>query len=317
MDSLPKRKQNRLTGYDYSQPGCYFVTICAKNRRYLFWDEFDWRVGADIIRPHTIPLSLYGRIIKNVIEQIPVRYPGASVEKYIIMPNHIHLLLRISVSNGRIISAPTYGVPTIIGQMKRAASKQAQTGLWQKGYHDHIIRSEADYLRIWDYIDTNPAKWREDCYYCQAEGGDLIVKHTYLFRPGRWRAEGTYYDEADRALPLTGWSEVLRTQQQWTLDGALEVQLPTPLRFTNRYQLRETNFPQTLAWESYNPALGTLTGTFEVVGPNLLSQYRSSDGVYSGFEILTLQADGSYQNTGLSLKSGRRMSAWTALLRAE
>ena len=53
--------------------------------------------------------------------------------------------------------------------MKRAASKQAQTGLWQKGYHDHIIRSEADYLRIWDYIDTNPAKWREDCYYCQAE----------------------------------------------------------------------------------------------------------------------------------------------------
>ena len=169
MDSLPKRKQNRLTGYDYSQPGCYFVTICAKNRRYLFWDEFDWRVGADIIRPHTIPLSLYGRIIKNVIEQIPVRYPGASVEKYIIMPNHIHLLLRISVSNGRMISAPTYRVPTIIGQMKRAASKQAQTGLWQKGYHDHIIRSEADYLRIWDYIDTNPAKWREDCYYCQAE----------------------------------------------------------------------------------------------------------------------------------------------------
>lgn len=40
---------------------------------------------------------------------------------------------------------------------------------WQRGYHDHIIRSEADYLRIWDYIDTNPAKWREDCYYCQAE----------------------------------------------------------------------------------------------------------------------------------------------------
>ena len=174
MDSRPKRKPNRLTGYNYSQPGCYFVTICAKNRRYLFWDEFDWRVGADIIRPHTIPLSLYGRIIKNVIEQIPVRYPGASVEKYIIMPNHIHLLLRISVSNGRMISAPTYRVPTIIGQMKRAASKQAQTGLWQKGYHDHIIRSEADYLRIWDYIDTNPAKWREDCYYCQAEGTILL-----------------------------------------------------------------------------------------------------------------------------------------------
>ena len=42
--------------------------------------------------------------------------------------------------------------------------------IWQKGYHDHIVRGEADYLRIWNYIDTNPAKWREDCYYCQNEG---------------------------------------------------------------------------------------------------------------------------------------------------
>ena len=143
------------------------------------------------------------------------------------------------------------------------------------------------------------------------------MTHTYVFCSGRWRAEGTYYDETGRSFPLTGWSEVLRTQKQWTLDGALEVQFQTPLRFTNRYQLRETTLPQSLVWESHNPALGTLTGTFEVVGSNILSQYRSPDGVYSGFEILTLQTDGSYQNTGLSLKSGRRMSAWTALLRAE
>lgn len=309
MDSLPKRKQNRLTGYDYSQPGCYFVTICSRDREHLFGCV----VGADVlIGPH-VQLSEIGAIVEQTISQIP------SVDKYIVMPNHVHILLRLPVANNGPMgtSAPTQSVPWIVRYLKRTVTMACGKTVWQRGYHDHIIRSEADYLRIWDYIDTNPAKWREDCYYCQAEGGDLIVKHTYLFRPGRWRAEGTYYDEADRALPLTGWSEVLRTQQQWTLDGALEVQLPTPLRFTNRYQLRETNFPQTLAWESYNPALGTLTGTFEVVGPNLMSQYRSSDGVYSGFEILTLQADGSYQNTGLSLKSGRRMSAWTALLRAE
>lgn len=309
MDSLPKRKPNRLTGYDYSQPGCYFVTICSRDREHLFGCV----VGADVlIGPH-VQLSEVGAIVEQTISQIP------SVDKYIVMPNHVHILLRLPVANNGPMgtSAPTQSVPWIVRYLKRTVTMACGKTVWQRGYHDHIIRNEADYLRIWDYIDTNPAKWREDCYYCQAEGGDLIVKHTYLFRPGRWRAEGTYYDEADRALPLTGWSEVLRTQQQWTLDGALEVQLPTPLRFTNRYQLRETNFPQTLAWESYNPALGTLTGTFEVVGPNLLSQYRSSDGVYSGFEILTLQADGSYQNTGLSLKSGRRMSAWTALLRAE
>lgn len=309
MDSLPKRKPNRLTGYDYSQPGCYFVTICSRDREHLFGCV----VGADVlIGPH-VQLSEVGAIVEQTISQIP------SVDKYIVMPNHVHILLRLPVANNGPMgtSAPTQSVPWIVRYLKRTVTMACGKTVWQRGYHDHIIRNEADYLRIWDYIDTNPAKWREDCYYCQAEGGDLIVKHTYLFRPGRWRAEGTYYDEADRALPLTGWSEVLRTQQQWTLDGALEVQLPTPLRFTNRYQLCETNFPQTLAWESYNPALGTLTGTFEVVGPNLMSQYRSSDGVYSGFEILTLQADGSYQNTGLSLKSGRRMSAWTALLRAE
>lgn len=309
MDSLPKRKQNLLTGYDYSQPGCYFVTICSRDREHLFGCV----VGADVlIGPH-VQLSEIGAIVEQTISQIP------SVDKYIVMPNHVHILLRLPVANNGPMgtSAPTQSVPWIVRYLKRTVTMACGKTVWQRGYHDHIIRNEADYLRIWDYIDTNPAKWREDCYYCQAEGGDLIVKHTYLFRPGRWRAEGTYYDEADRALPLTGWSEVLRTQQQWTLDGALEVQLPTPLRFTNRYQLCETNFPQTLAWESYNPALGTLTGTFEVVGPNLMSQYRSSDGVYSGFEILTLQADGSYQNTGLSLKSGRRMSAWTALLRAE
>ena len=309
MDSLPKRKPNRLTGYDYSQPGCYFLTICSKDREHLF----GYVVGADVpIGPH-VQLSEIGAIVEQTISQIP------SVDKYIVMPNHVHILLRLPVANNGPMgtSAPTQSVPWIVRYLKRTVTMACGKTVWQRGYHDHIIRNEADYLRIWDYIDTNPAKWREDCYYCQAEGGDLIVKHTYLFRPGRWRAEGTYYDEADRALPLTGWSEVLRTQQQWTLDGALEVQLPTPLRFTNRYQLCETNFPQTLAWESYNPALGTLTGTFEVVGPNLMSQYRSSDGVYSGFEILTLQADGSYQNTGLSLKSGRRMSAWTALLWAE
>ena len=65
MDSLPKRKQNRLTGYDYSQPGCYFVTICAKNRRYLFWDDLIGVVGADVlIGPH-VHLSAMGIIVKK------------------------------------------------------------------------------------------------------------------------------------------------------------------------------------------------------------------------------------------------------------
>lgn len=81
------------------------------------------------------------------------------------MPNHIHLILRIREADGRMISAPTKAVPIVIGQMKRATSKCAGASLWQKGFHDHIIRSESTYLRIWNYIDANPAKWSEDRYY--------------------------------------------------------------------------------------------------------------------------------------------------------
>ena len=53
----------------------------------------------------------------------------------------------------------------MIGSMKRAAAKRAGIPLWQKSFHDHVIRGEADYRRIWNYIDANPRKWREDCYY--------------------------------------------------------------------------------------------------------------------------------------------------------
>lgn len=62
-------------------------------------------------------------------------------------------------------SRPTELIPRMIGAMKRFSNQEAGFDMWQTSYHDHIIRSEADYRRIWEYIDTNPAKWREDCYY--------------------------------------------------------------------------------------------------------------------------------------------------------
>ena len=93
-------------------------------------------------------------------------YPAVSIEKYVIMPNHIHLLLRINAGgDGRLIAAPT--LSTAIGQMKRRASKEAGKGLWQKSFHDHVIRNEQDFREIWEYIDANPAKWAEDRYYTE------------------------------------------------------------------------------------------------------------------------------------------------------
>ena len=64
---------------------------------------------------------------------------------------------------GRAQLAPT--VSRIIQQFKGAVTKRIGISVWQKGFYDHIIRNESDYLRIWQYIDTNPAKWQEDCYY--------------------------------------------------------------------------------------------------------------------------------------------------------
>ena len=165
MGELPRRKANRLAGYDYSQPGCYFVTICTKGREHLFWDRFDGGVGAAFGRP---PLSQKGLTVEQEIRTLSATYSMVTVPKYVVMPNHVHLLIRIeSKEDGRPKAAPTLGC--IINQFKGAVTKRVGYPIWQKGYHDHIIRTDADYLRVWDYMDTNPAKWREDCYYTGTE----------------------------------------------------------------------------------------------------------------------------------------------------
>ena len=162
---MDKRKQNRLPEFDYSQNGAYFITICTRGKQKIFWidDKSQNSVGADIIRPHD-KLNDLGLIVECAIEQITEYYPNTIIDKYVIMPNHLHILMRIENDefNGRIISAPTISI--IIGQMKRWVSKQIGYPIWQKSFHDHVIRNEADYQRIWQYIDTNPIKWELDCY---------------------------------------------------------------------------------------------------------------------------------------------------------
>ena len=104
MSDLPKRKPNRIDSYDYSTPGAYFVTVCTAGREKLFWSA----VGADIIRPQDVPLSPMGKIAEQGVLQMAVHYDALSVDHYCIMPDHIHLLLRMeSDGNGRMVSAPT------------------------------------------------------------------------------------------------------------------------------------------------------------------------------------------------------------------
>ena len=118
-------------------------------------------VGAACGRP---PLSITGLCVQEEIRNLTQIYDALTVDKYVIMPNHIHMILRIHPpTSGRPQAAPT--IARAINPFKGEARRKAGFPIWQKSYHDHIIRDEADYRRIWEYIDTNPAKWREDCYY--------------------------------------------------------------------------------------------------------------------------------------------------------
>ena len=165
---LPKRKRNRLIGFDYSSNGAYYLTICVKERRKLLAAI---NVGAHCVRPG---LSDIGQVVENEIDILSNTYPGIYVDKFVIMPNHIHVVLVISgraewllasaaSESGRTQCAPT--VSRIIKQFKGAITKRIGHSIWQRSYYDHIIRNEADYLRAWQYIDENPAKWEEDEYF--------------------------------------------------------------------------------------------------------------------------------------------------------
>ena len=157
---LPKRKPNRLTEYDYSTPNAYFITICTANRKNLFWK--DARAGIDL--PENIPLTNLGMAVKQIIYDIPKHYPAITVDHAVVMPNHIHLLLQINTdADGRPMAAPT--ISTVINQTKGIVSKKAGFSVWQKGFYDHVIRSEQDYLDVWNYIEGNPGKWAEDTLF--------------------------------------------------------------------------------------------------------------------------------------------------------
>ena len=126
---VPKRKQNRLTTYDYSTPNAYFITVCTKNRKNLFWKD----VGAIIDRPENVPLTNLGMVVRQSIYDIPNHYPAITIDHTVIMPNHIHLLLHINTDhNGRSMIAPT--ISTVVRLMKGRVSKQAGFTVGRKAF---------------------------------------------------------------------------------------------------------------------------------------------------------------------------------------
>lgn len=184
----PVRKDLRLDNYDYSRNGAYFITICTKNKMCIFWDNNDKYkpiadnqppiVGAHSVRPpkanqsKKIHLSEIGRIIKIGLQNINNYYPMVYVDKFVIMPNHIHVIIRIEtdnllsvVGNGRTMCAPTLSM--IIKNFKEFVTKQIGFSVWQKSFYDRVLRNEWEYRNAWEYIENNPINWENDELFCK------------------------------------------------------------------------------------------------------------------------------------------------------
>ena len=177
--SLPQRRAMRLRGYDYSQPGAYFVSICAQHRKCLFGTIIDGQMR----------LNEIGEIVVECWSRIPQHFPSVELGEYVIMPNHIHGIIALNIVGARSPRpigeeqsiSPTVGTRSprpsdnspslgkIVAYFKYQSTKHINqhhnmpgTRIWQRNYYDHVIRDDTDLQRIRRYIQDNPMKWALD-----------------------------------------------------------------------------------------------------------------------------------------------------------
>ena len=170
-NKLPVRKNLRLREFDYNTPGAYFITFCTHNRSNILS-----RIVGAIHESPVSQLTTCGVIVDAVIQSIP-EHLHVTIDRYVIMPNHVHLIVVIAESDvlRAIRESPLQGrsiVSKAVGYIKMNASKaiRQQYGdvtVWQRGYHDHVIRNQDDYEMIAKYIHENPLRWELDKFYSE------------------------------------------------------------------------------------------------------------------------------------------------------
>lgn len=173
------RKSYRLKGYDYSQEGLYFLTICCKNRKCLFGK----------IENGKMILNKLGEAADECWKNIPKHFPNAVLHQYIVMPNHIHGIIELGNNMGSNgvgtknfsplpiktefktpFKSPSKTIGSIIRGFKIGVTILGKEilpdiSIWQRNYYDHIIRDRKSYRKISDYILKNPLKWKNDKFY--------------------------------------------------------------------------------------------------------------------------------------------------------
>lgn len=172
MQSHCQRKQIRLREYDYCRAGFYFVTVCTWNREPLLGSiTTAGTVGAGS-KPALIK-NASGQIVEDAWFDLPNHNPGISLHEFIVMPNHIHGIIEIDrtgLERAGLEPAPTvHPLSEIVRQFKTFSGRKINeyrdmngVPVWQRNYYEHIIRSDDSYKQIAQYIENNPAQWRED-----------------------------------------------------------------------------------------------------------------------------------------------------------
>ena len=162
----PKRKNLRLSHYDYSESGYYFITICSHHMKCIFGNISD----------SNMYLTEVGNIIEQSWKQSSKLRQNISLHEFVIMPNHFHAIVEIKelLSNSSLL---TDNRKTKLGDIVKGF-KSSVTGsarrlhgldrmiIWQRGYHEHVIRNEESLMKIKEYVINNPLKWELDRYYC-------------------------------------------------------------------------------------------------------------------------------------------------------
>ena len=163
MVATGRRQSIRLKGFDYSEPGSYFVTVCVKDRECLLGDVVNGK----------IELNDVGRIVSSVWHDLAKRFKNIELDGFVIMPNHVHgivVIVGAPLAGARDLRAGTRPAPTlgdIIGAFKSVTARQYYLDskgekLWQRNYYERVIRNEKELFEIRRYIQENPSKWELD-----------------------------------------------------------------------------------------------------------------------------------------------------------
>ena len=184
---IHRRRSVRLKGYDYSQAGLYFITICAQNGLCLF----------GYIQNEEMILNDAGKMAEHQWQELISRFDNIKLHEFVVMPNHFHGIVELVgvplVGTQNVLQPPIKGQPQgiaptvgdVVGSFKSLSTNDYirnikqnnwqpfEKKLWQRNYYEHIIRNDESYYKISEYVQTNPLKWQNDGYYEQ----DQRIRH--------------------------------------------------------------------------------------------------------------------------------------------